>query len=76
MTGIVLPDRPTRRLGDARAVGQVLGYSWRTVLRHADRGLIPSGHKLGGLRRWDMAEIEAFIAGGCKPVKASGKGVR
>lgn len=62
-------DRPTRRLGDAKAVGQLLGCSWRTVYRLADAGKMPSGFKLGALRRWDLSEIESFIAGGCKPPK-------
>ena len=66
----------TRRLGDAKAVGELLGCSWRTVYRLADAGKIPAGCKLGALRRWDLAEIEAFIAGGCKPPKATAKGGR
>jgi excisionase family DNA binding protein len=57
-------------------VGHVLGCSWRTVLRLADRGKIPQGYKLGALRRWDLAEIEAFIANGCKPLKPAAKGAR
>jgi excisionase family DNA binding protein len=60
---------PKRRLGDCKAVGQMLGCSWRTVLRLADAGKIPPGVKLGALRRWDLAELDAFIAGGCKPPK-------
>ena len=44
----------------------MLGCSWRTVLRLADAGNIPPGCKLGALRRWDLSEIEAFIAAGCK----------
>jgi len=60
----------TRRLGDAKAVGRLLSLSWRTVYRLADAGKIPHGFKLGALRRWDLSEIEAFIAGGCKPPKA------
>jgi excisionase family DNA binding protein len=65
-----LPSRiPLRRLVDAREAGQILGCSWRTVLRHADSGRIPSGVKLGALRRWDAAELDAFIAGGCKPIE-------
>jgi predicted DNA-binding transcriptional regulator AlpA len=68
--------QPTRRLGNAKAVGQVLDLSWRTVYRLADAGKIPSGFKLGASRRWDLAEIEAFIASGCKPPKATAKGVR
>jgi predicted DNA-binding transcriptional regulator AlpA len=56
-----------RRLGDAKAVGRVLDLSRRTVYRLAAAGKIPPGHRLGASTRWDMAEIEAFIAGGCKP---------
>jgi excisionase family DNA binding protein len=62
----------TRRLGDAKAVGRVLDLSWRTVYRLADAGKIPAGFKLGASRRLDLAEIEAFIAGGCKPPRAKG----
>jgi excisionase family DNA binding protein len=58
-----------RRLGDARAVSRLLGCSWRTVYRLADSGRIPTGFKLGVLRRWDLSEIDAFIEGGCKPVR-------
>lgn len=62
---------PARRLGDCKAVGQVFGCSWRTVIRLADSGKIPPGYKLGAIRRWDMAEIESFIASGCKPPKTT-----
>jgi excisionase family DNA binding protein len=58
-----------RRLIDARQVARLLGCSWRTVYRHADSGRIPSGLKLGALRRWDATEMEAFISDGCKPPK-------
>ena len=66
----------TRRLGNAKAVGRVLDLSWRTVYRLADAGKIPAGFKLGACRRWDMAEIEAFIAGGCKPVRRADRSAR
>jgi predicted DNA-binding transcriptional regulator AlpA len=59
----------SRRLIDAKGVGQMLGCSWRHVLRLADEGLLPWGVKLGRLRRWDLSEIEQFIAAGCKPVR-------
>ena len=62
-------DAPTRRLIDAREVARRLGCSWRTVYRHADMGRIPSGLKLGALRRWDAAELDEFIADGCRPPK-------
>lgn len=62
-----------RRLIDAKQVGQMLGCSWRHVLRMADEGLLPWGFKLGRLRRWDLSEIESFIAGGCRPVRQAGR---
>jgi predicted DNA-binding transcriptional regulator AlpA len=63
----------TRRLLDAKQVGARLGCSWRTVLRLADRGAMPPGLKLGALRRWDADQLEAWIDGGCKPVRQTGK---
>jgi excisionase family DNA binding protein len=54
-----------RRLIDGREVGRLLGCSARHVMRMADEGLLPWGVKLGRLRRWDLSEIEAFIAAGC-----------
>jgi excisionase family DNA binding protein len=60
-------ERPLpRRLIDAKQVARLLGCSWRTVLRLADAGKMPWGVRLGGLRRWDVREIEAFIEAGCK----------
>jgi predicted DNA-binding transcriptional regulator AlpA len=49
------------------------GMSWRTVYRYADAGLMPYGLKIGTLRRWDLDEVERWIAGGCKPVRKSGR---
>jgi predicted DNA-binding transcriptional regulator AlpA len=57
------------RFIDAKQVGARLSCSWRHVLRMADRGLMPWGVKLGALRRWDAEGLEAWIAGGCKPVR-------
>jgi predicted DNA-binding transcriptional regulator AlpA len=66
----------SRRLGNVKAVGRLLDISWRSVYRLADAGKIPSGVKVGASRRWDLSEIEAFIASGCKPPKATRRGVR
>jgi predicted DNA-binding transcriptional regulator AlpA len=63
---------PARRLVDVKDVGRLLGCSWRTVLRLADAGRIPWGVKLGALRRWDLQQIEDFVAGGCQPVRKTG----
>jgi predicted DNA-binding transcriptional regulator AlpA len=65
---------PARRLIDVEDVAHLLGMSPRSVFRNADAGLIPWGLKIGSLRRWDAAEIDAFIAGGCKPPKRSRAG--
>ncbi len=61
------------RLGDADEVGRICDYSKRTVLRYADRGLMPFGRKIGALRRWDLDKIETWIADGCKPVRQCGR---
>jgi excisionase family DNA binding protein len=69
---LIAPPKP-RRLVDAKEVARLLGCSWRTVLRLADAGVIPWGLKLGSLRRWDLSQIEDFIAGGCRPVRKGGR---
>jgi predicted DNA-binding transcriptional regulator AlpA len=56
-----------RRLIDVKALGERLGCSWRTALRHADEGVVPGGVRIGWLRRWDATEIDAWIAAGCVP---------
>ncbi len=61
---------------DAKQVGLRLGCSSRHALRLADAGLMPWGVKIGALRRWDAAELESWIANGCKPVRTSKKGDR
>ncbi len=63
--------RPTPRpdslvLIDAKAVGRMLGCSWRTVYRLADAGKLPRPVKVGRLTRWRKDLIEAYILNGCK----------
>lgn len=65
-------ERPAHPLLDTKAVGQLLGCSWQTVLRLADSGKIPWGVKLGALRPWDAAQIQTLIAEGCKPPTRKG----
>jgi len=76
MSAIAESRVPARRLIDAKQAGALLGCSWRTVYRLADAGKIPAGLKLGALRRWDASDLDAFIAGGCKPPRTAGKGAR
>ncbi len=65
-----------RRLGDVKEVAAYTKQSPRSVMRNADRGAMPMGFKIGALRRWDLDEIDAWINGGCKPVRTARKAVR
>ena len=67
-----VPSSGPRRLVDANEVARLLGCSARHVFRIADAGLMPWGLKVGHLRRWDLAEVEAWIGGGCQPVRRGG----
>lgn len=49
-------------------IARRLNCSSRQVHRLAKNGLMPPGYKLVGLRRWRADEIDAWVAGGCKPV--------
>lgn len=69
-----MPTTTTAELWNVRQVAGRLGCSWRHVLRLCDRGVMPAGLKLGALRRWDAATIEAWIAEGCPKVR-NAKGV-
>ncbi len=62
-----------RRLIGAKGVAPKLDMSVRHVFRAADAGLIPTGIKVGRLRRWDEAQLDEWIRAGCPPIR---KGVR
>lgn len=49
------------------------GASIRHARRLADSGLMPWGIKLGALRRWRRAEMDAWVASGCPPVVLHGR---
>jgi excisionase family DNA binding protein len=59
---------------DVSAVAAMLGCSVRHVYRLTDAGRMPASVRLGALVRWRRAEIEEWIASGCKPVRQSGRG--
>lgn len=67
------PMPPGRMLIDVRTVAAKYGADERSIFRWADAGKIPFGVKLGSLRRWDVADIDAHIANGCKPVRHVGR---
>jgi predicted DNA-binding transcriptional regulator AlpA len=70
------PTPPGRMMIDVEAVASKYGADKRSIFRWADSGRIPFGVKLSALRRWDLVEIDAHIAGGCKPARTvTGKAV-
>ena len=69
--------RTGRRLLNVRDVARLYGCDERSVYRFADAGMIPTGVKLGSLRRWDATEIERHIAAGCPKLRTvTAQGVR
>ena len=58
-----------RRLLDVREVARLYRCDERSVFRWADCGIIPTGLKLGSLRRWDAIQIEQHITSGCPKVR-------
>jgi predicted DNA-binding transcriptional regulator AlpA len=57
---------------DVQALAKICHCSTRHIYRMADAGRCPRPVKLGALVRWRRSEIEAWIAGGCKPIRTPG----
>jgi len=47
----------------------LVAVSARTLDRLVSRGEFPPPIRLGGMRRWNRADLERWIADGCKPVR-------
>jgi excisionase family DNA binding protein len=58
---------------DVRAVARILACSTRHVYRLSDAGRMPAPLRLGSLVRWPRQSIEAWIAGGCQPIRRAGQ---
>lgn len=50
-------------------VAEMLDCSVRSVYRLADAGKLPRPVRLGGMVRWNRAELESWVADGCRPVR-------
>jgi excisionase family DNA binding protein len=63
--------RPARddlaALLDVRDVAARLNCSPRHVYRMADGGQMPAPVRLGALVRWRRQDLDAWLAGGCRP---------
>lgn len=55
---------------DVKGVAALLNCSTRHIYRLSDGGKMPTPLKLGVLVRWRKSEIESWIAGGCRAVRA------
>ena len=62
------------RLLDVQQLAKLLNCSSRHCYRMADAGRLPAPLKLGSLVRWNLAEIEDWIAGGCMSVRMKRRG--
>ncbi len=54
-----------------RDVAALLSVSPRTVRRLADAGKMPRPKRLGSLVRWNRAELDDWLAGGCRALRSS-----
>jgi excisionase family DNA binding protein len=71
---VLTPDKVTgRKLGGVNAVAEKFSCSARTVYRLSDSGRMPAPLRLGSLVRWDLEEIDNWIANGC-PTRRKGAG--
>lgn len=66
---------PAPALLDAKQSAILIGCSARHLTRLADVGKAPAPLKVGALTRWRRADLERWIADGCKPVRST-RGVR
>ena len=48
----------------ASQLGRMLNLSRGTVYTMRRNGDLPEGVKIGGVRRWSMAELQRFLTGG------------
>lgn len=69
------PASPEAALLDVKAVAKILECSTRSVRRLADAGRMPAPLKIGALLRFRRADIEAWIADGCRPIRSARKSV-
>ena len=48
----------------ASQLGRMLNLSRGSIYNMRKRGDIPEGRRIGGVRRWSMAELQSFLKGG------------
>jgi predicted DNA-binding transcriptional regulator AlpA len=68
--------RDEQRMIKAKDVAHLYGCGVSSVYELAKRGDIPRGVKIGRMRRWNLAEINAHIARGCAPLGGTHLSIR
>lgn len=48
----------------ANEIARMLNLSRGTVYVMRKKGILPEGRKIGGVRRWSMADLQSFLKGG------------
>lgn len=48
----------------ANEIARMLHLSRGSIYNMRKRGDLPEGRKIGGVRRWSMAELQRFLTGG------------
>lgn len=48
----------------ANDIARMLNLSRGTVYTMRKRGILPEGRRIGGVRRWNMAELQSFLKEG------------
>ncbi len=59
------PDRPL--LVDIKVVAKLLGRSQQSIARDDKQGKLPRALRLGSSKRWDLGEIQQWVAAKCPP---------
>ncbi|NLF06431.1 MAG: AlpA family phage regulatory protein [Pirellulaceae bacterium] len=59
----------TPALLNAKAVARMCGCSVRQVYRMSDCGVMPRPIRLNRLVRWSRADLDRWIADGCRPIR-------
>ena len=45
----------------ANQIAEMLNLSRGSVYTMRKKGILPEGRKIGGVRRWNMAELQSFL---------------
>lgn len=53
----------TDKYVSASEIAKMLNLSRGTVYVMRKKGILPEGKRIGGVRRWNMAELQSFLKG-------------